>query len=213
MMPKYAVENEGAPRAAGDVRIRAVLLAAGLSRRMGQNKLLMEYGGRPLCEGALKVLHDNAACFCERLLVGRLPEHAALAEKWGFTYVHNDEPQRGIGHSAALGAGAPGAWDGCLLALADMPDLRPGTVYALCRAFAQSPENIAVPVYGGKRGNPAVFPARLRAELAALDGDSGGRAILVREQARLTRVQVYDPGVLRDIDTPEDLQRHSKPLL
>lgn len=191
---------------AASLGLCAIVLAAGLSARMGETKQLMDYKGMPLSEYILQNLAQNRREFARVLVVGRLEETAALARRYGFEYVHNPEPQRGMGHSLALGVlAAGGHCTGYLLALADMPDLRAGTLHTLCTAFANAPTRIAVPVYGGRRGNPVIFPARLYHELAALEGDRGGRELIRAEQQNLARVQVYDAGILRDIDTKADL--------
>lgn len=186
-------------------KICAIVLAAGLSSRMGEDKLLMDYHGSPMAEHILKNISGNIAWFGQVLVVGRRAETRALAQRHGFSYIHNLEPERGMGRSLALGVLAAENCGGFLLALSDMPDLKSGTLHTLCAQFSKDPARITVPVYGGRRGNPVLFPARLRAELAALDGDRGGRDILRREQQELARVQVYDSGILRDIDTKKDL--------
>lgn len=192
------------------MKLCAIVLAAGLSARMGENKLLLTYKGLPMCEHILRNIQRNGQCFCEKILVGRLPETEELARRYGFSYILNPQPERGMGHSLALAVRAAGGCGGFLLALADMPDLKEGTVFTLCESFAATPARIAVPVYGGKRGNPVIFPERFRAELAALEGDKGGRDVILREQGALSRVQVYDAGILRDIDTKEEYNKNSQ---
>lgn len=191
--------------------ICAVALAAGLSTRMGSDKLLASYRGRPMAEHLFSRLWENRRLFLRVLVVGRSQGIQELARRFGFDYVHNPEPERGMGRSLALGIAAAPLCDGYLLALADMPDLKAGTLHLLCQAFCGQPGRIAVPLCGGRRGNPVVFPAHFREELLALEGDSGGRAIIRREEKALCRVQVYDPGVLRDIDTREELLRAGGP--
>ncbi|WP_312643083.1 nucleotidyltransferase family protein [Hydrogenoanaerobacterium sp.] len=182
----------------------AIVLAAGLSSRMGENKLLMDYKGRPMSEYILQNLKHNSMWLNEVLVVGRLQQTKELAERYGFNYVHNSQPERGMGHSLALGVQAAAQCDGFLLALSDMPDLKTGTIHTLCQSFNQDPLRITVPVYGGRRGNPVLFPASYREQLSALDGDKGGRDLIRREQQNLARVQIYDAGILRDIDTKSD---------
>ena len=188
------------------MRICAVVLAAGLSSRMGEEKLLMCYDGLPLGEYIFKNLKQNSALFSQVQVVGRLPQTHELAKLYGFGYTQNLQPSRGMGHSLALGVQAAEECDGFMVALSDMPRLKVGTVYTLCNAFAKEPTRIAVPLYGGRRGNPVIFPASFRQELSLLDGDSGGRNIIKRHSESLLRVQTYDDGILRDIDTIEDIK-------
>lgn len=94
---------------------------------------------------------------------------------------------------------------GVLIALGDMPHLRPATLTALCAALAQG-ASIAVPVHDGRRGNPVAFGAAHLPALLALQGDQGARAI-VRSHP-VTEVAVCDPGIFLDIDTVADLSNN-----
>jgi len=94
--------------------------------------------------------------------------------------------------------GAPG-W---LIALGDMPGVEPATIAALSHAIADG-ARIAVPVFQGQRGNPVAFSAVHLPLLLALDGDQGARSIVQSHAVR--EVAVEDGGILRDIDTPDDL--------
>jgi len=187
-------------------KLSAIVLAAGLSSRMGENKLLMNYKGCPMSEYIFKNLKHNSMWLNEVLVVGRLQETKEMAEQYGFAYIHNSMPERGMGYSLALGVQAAGACDGFLLALADMPDLKTGTIHTLCESFVKNPSRITVPVYGGRRGNPVIFPVSFRKQLSALDGDKGGRDLIRSEQQNIARVQIYDAGILRDIDTKADFE-------
>ena len=93
--------------------------------------------------------------------------------------------------------------NGWVIALGDMPRVRPATVAALAAALERGAD-IAVPVYDGRRGNPVAFGRRHLPLLLALGGDQGARGI-VRTQT-VNEVAVDDPGILLDIDTPSDLQ-------
>jgi molybdenum cofactor cytidylyltransferase len=85
-----------------------------------------------------------------------------------------------------------------------MPFVAPETIRHVAAALDAGAALVA-PAYQGERGHPVGFGARYRVELTALSGDAGARAILARDRARTRVVAVDDPGVLRDIDTPEDL--------
>ena len=107
------------------------------------------------------------------------------------------------GTDAATGIAADPAapLNGCVVALADMPWIRPGTLTQLLVHAA--PDRIVVPVYNGQRGHPVVFGADFLRELADLSGDMGARAILARHGA--LEIECDDAGVVRDVDTPADL--------
>jgi molybdenum cofactor cytidylyltransferase len=112
----------------------------------------------------------------------------------------------GMGTSLAAGVRAAAEADGWVLALADMPFLRPETIRVIAKAISDGAA-IAAPAYRGERGHPVGFARRFLEELSALHGDSGARALLDRHPDWVTAYEVEDPGVLRDIDKPSDLPR------
>lgn len=91
---------------------------------------------------------------------------------------------------------------GWVIALADMPFVRPESIAAVLLALQQG-AGIAVPVFQGQRGNPVGFSRKYLPDLLALKGDQGARGLL--KMYPVTQVEVDDPGILRDIDLPDDL--------
>jgi molybdenum cofactor cytidylyltransferase len=107
----------------------------------------------------------------------------------------------GMGHSIGAGVGARPHARGWLVLPGDMPLVRPETLRAVARELDDHP--IAYAQHGGRRGHPVGFAAELFSELVALDGDEGARRLVVRYPA--IGVEVDDPGIFVDIDTPDDL--------
>lgn len=127
---------------------------------------------------------------------------AAIADALPATFVLAPDHARGMGATLAAGARAvPPDWTGLLICLADMPWVEAATLAALAAALT-GPESAAVPVHAGRRGNPAAFGRAWLPRLAALDGDTGARALLA--DARVVEVPA-GPGILRDADTPAAL--------
>lgn len=93
---------------------------------------------------------------------------------------------------------------GWLVALADMPFIQPDTLHRVAAALADGAE-LAAPVFNGQRGHPVGFAARWRDALLALQGDEGARALVGANRLSMRRIATDDPGVLRDVDRPEDL--------
>jgi molybdenum cofactor cytidylyltransferase len=182
--------------------VGALLLAGGSARRMGTNKLALPIDGvailarshAALVAAGLPVLlvtgaHDAA-------LRGLLPD---------VPHVHAARHADGLSASIAAGvAAAPADWGALLVALGDMPFVRPATLGALAGALQRGAMAVA-PVRDGRRGNPAGFARSLLPALASLSGDSGARQLLEALGPALTKVPVDDPGIFRDIDRPEDL--------
>lgn len=182
----------------------AVLAAAGAGRRFGGRKLLAPLSdGTPLGLAALRTL---------RAVLPRVvavvppddPHLVAVLATGGAEVVVNPDPSRGLGASLALGVAASRDARGWLLALGDMPFIRPATVAAVVAAL-DAGAVMAAPVCGGRRGHPVGFAAALGAALEALTGDAGARELLHRHPAWLTPIPVADPGVHWDVDHVEDL--------
>jgi molybdenum cofactor cytidylyltransferase len=114
------------------------------------------------------------------------------------------DAERGMGASLAAAIEATGDADGWIVALADMPRIAESTIEAVARAVDGGAPVVA-PFYNGQRGHPVGFGIQHRDALLALDGDTGARALFASQE--VTRIDVDDPGVLSDIDTPDDLRK------
>lgn len=189
-------------------RYGVILLAAGLSSRFAPgDKLLYPVAGTPLLARA-------AATFAQRPLAARIavigPGDAArraILAAHGFACVENPRPADGMGASLAVAARAlPPDLGGVFVALGDMPAVPPALLDVLQHALAQAPgARIAAPVYRGQRGHPVLFGRASLPALATLRGDQGARELLQAAGSALLHVETEFPGVLRDIDTVEDL--------
>ena len=191
-------------------RVAGILLAAGSSRRFGSNKLLAPLAdGTPLAAAAARQLN---AAVPEAVAVLRPgdAELAAVLAAQGLRIVECAQAEYGMGHSLAAGVAAAGTADAWLIALADMPAIKDSTLAVLVAQLAAGSALVA-PFHNGQRGHPVGFASGLRTELLSLTGDTGAREILVRHAPSLTRLDVDDPGILIDVDTPRDLRRATAP--
>jgi molybdenum cofactor cytidylyltransferase len=85
-----------------------------------------------------------------------------------------------------------------------MPWLRPDTIAKVAEAVRNGAP-LAAPYHAGQRGHPVGFGKAFRVELSALGADEGAKSVVAAHQSALVRIEVDDPGVLRDVDTPQDL--------
>ncbi|WP_428396105.1 nucleotidyltransferase family protein [Lichenicoccus sp.] len=193
------------------------MLAAGASSRAGGvNKLLaMDQTGATMiarsvraalgsnAEQVLVVLGHNRAMVAAALAQAGLEPHRRL------TLLHAQAHLEGLAASLRCGiAGAAAACqaDAALVCLGDMPMVRSATLDTLIqRAGEQATALACVPTLQARRGNPVLWRRDMFANLMALTGDRGGRALLDRRAGEVLDVPVDDPGILLDFDTPERL--------
>jgi molybdenum cofactor cytidylyltransferase len=190
--------------------IRGILLAAGYSKRFGSNKLL-----HPLPAGSPDA-GTPIALAAARHFVEALPESVAvirpraqrvgkMLREAGCNTVVCKNAAEGMGVSLAEGVRASADAHGWVVALADMPYIKPETARIIARALSEGAA-IAAPSYRGERGHPVGFARRFLDDLTGLRGDAGARDILRAHPDWITLYEVDDPGVLRDIDEPSDLE-------
>ena len=133
-----------------------------------------------------------------------VPALEQLLSEAGATVILCANADAGMGASLASAVHASIGVDGWVIALADMPYIRPETIQKIAASLAAGAA-IAAPAYRGERGHPVGLSARFRAQLEALRGDEGARALLKQNASLIELIEVDDPGVCRDIDTPADL--------
>jgi molybdenum cofactor cytidylyltransferase len=115
-----------------------------------------------------------------------------------------ERAEEGMGASLACGARAAGPRAGYLVALADMPFVRPSSIAAV-RAALEGGAALVAPYFRTRRGHPVGFGREFHERLVVLQGDEGARRLLEENASRLLKIPIGDPGVIRDIDTPGDL--------
>ncbi len=186
-----------------------VLLAAGFSRRFGaDDKLLQSLAdGRPIALAAA----ENLIKAIPLAVAVLRPENVVLAQALqniGLKIVYCYKADAGMADSlsAAIGYAAqfPESEGGFVIALADMPDIRPGTIKAIANQL-QAGAAIVAPAYQGQRGHPVAFAAKFGPALIGLTGDEGARSILKQHSQEIYLLPCEDAGILADIDTPADL--------
>ncbi len=192
-------------------RIVGILLASGRGTRFGGDKLLAAIArttpdvpaGTPV--GVAAASHLKTA-LADAIAVVR-PGDANLADQMragGLRVVSCAHADDGMGATLACGVVAAADADGWVIALADMPWIAPATIAAVAAALAAGAD-IAAPAYHGARGHPVGFSRRHYAALAVLSNDAGARSLIERHRDGLILIDVEDPGILADIDTPGDL--------
>lgn len=180
--------------------IGAVVLAAGASTRMGAPKAaLTVHAGTSFVETILTTLRVAG--------VGAVRVVAAPGAFPAADPVVNPDPARGMLSSVQCGLRAlPGDCEAILLWPVDHPLVTPSTVGAMVAAFRAGDPPVVVPTFGGRRGHPVLFARRVVPELFSADPALGARAVVHAHPDRL-ELLVADPGVIQDVDTPEDYRQ------
>lgn len=190
-------------------RFAAIVLAAGKGTRMGgPNKLLEPVHGKPLVQHAVEAaLKSNARPVV--VVTGHEHERVAAALKdFDVQVAHNPAYAEGLSTSLRAGIEAlPSNVKAAVVLLGDMPDVSARLVNILGAAI--DPERgtlIAVPVRGGRRGNPVAWSRRLFGDIRLIEGDTGARHLLAHYKDEILEVPVDDEGPFADVDTPEALR-------
>ena len=192
-------------RAARRPRVAGVVVAAGLSSRMGgENKLLAEVDGKPIVARVVDALLD-AAIDPVLVVVGHQADQVrASVADCRVRFVENPDFAEGLGASIRAGFRAlDEPVDAALIALGDMPRIRADHVTKIVAAFDPSgARTICVPAHEGRRGHPVLWSSRHFAALRELGGDVGARALLAAHAEAIATVPVADDGVHFDVDDP-----------
>ena len=194
-------------------RITAILLAAGLSKRLGRNKLLLPLGDETVIRKTAEAVLTGAVS--EVILVTGHEEALVKQAVRGLNVRLKHNPRYAQGQSTSMVAGveaASEAADAYLFVLGDQPLLTPRIVNDMIALYeASRPDALVVaPAFEGRRGNPALFSAALKDELLQASGDAGGRGIIQRlEKESLQRIvflHLPNDDIFLDIDTEKDYE-------
>lgn len=187
----------------------AVIPAAGRSYRMGTQKALLDAGGRSFLARVLASLKEGGA---HPLLVVVRDQEGSVAREAranGGIAVLNADPASGPISSLQAGIRSlPENAAAVLFAPVDHPLFGRDTVRALLRGFRETGAPLVVPAFEGWRGHPVLFGRSLFPELLEENLPDGARTVVRRYLEERLQVEVDDPGILSDIDTPEDYRKH-----
>ncbi len=190
--------------------IAGVLLAAGLSRRMGRPKQLLDWQGRPLIRHVVAQALDSRLDALWVVLGAEAgAARAALADIADAANLHVVEnPDYAAGQATSLRAGLaalPAATQVAMILLVDMPLVGPALINRLIAAFPTGDSTrpfALIPRYHGQRGNPVLLNRAFFPLLQQLEGDQGARLVLRQYPEHIHWLEVDDPAVVSDIDTP-----------
>lgn len=185
-------------------QIAALLLAAGLSRRMGTSKQLLPLADRPAIHHCLAALLASPA---RPVVVVLGPGGEAVQEaiaSFPVAIAWNRDPETDMAGSVRAGLAAlPAECTGVLIQLVDHPLVTAATVQALCTAHVAAPQAIIIPTCNNRQGHPTLFPRPILKELTP---ETTLRDLVKKDPARVMRLAVDDEGIFLDMDTPTDYE-------
>ncbi len=183
----------------------AIILAAGSSRRMGSQKLLLPFGKSTIIETVIDNVLNSSL---DQVMVVLGPEQESILQAIGkrpVKFCHNKDHEKGMLTSIICGIRAlPSEAVSALIFLGDQPGIPPAVTDSVINAYNEELFGIVIPVHDHRRGHPLLVDMKYRKEVEGLDLEEGLRALRHHFPQDVLEVEVDEPGILVDIDTRED---------
>jgi len=188
--------------------LAAVVLAAGRSTRMGVFKPLLPFGPHSIIEQILSTVR-TAGVETLRVVVGWNADLLVpIVERHGAVWVRNERYEEGMYSSIQVGVqGLPPGVAAFFLLLGDMPLVQSATLTRLIAEWDRQPRGILYPCHEGRRGHPPLIAGAYIPEILREIPPAGLRALLARHAEDARDIECADPGILVDLDTPEEYQQ------
>ncbi|MGL5314975.1 MAG: molybdenum cofactor cytidylyltransferase [Peptostreptococcaceae bacterium] len=183
--------------------ITVIVMASGLAKRMGENKLLLKYNKIPIIEHSLKAIQNIEDV--EVIVVSQYEEVLKLAKQYNFIPIKNNNSKVGQSESIKLGILNSKSCDGYMFFVGDQPLINKEDIEKIIKTFNEDKSYIVIPKYNIKVGNPVIFPYNKRCELLSLKNDEKGKKV-VNTSTKIKYVEVCE-NTLFDIDTKEDYEK------
>lgn len=182
--------------------INAIVMASGLSKRMGKNKLLLPFKGKALIEHTLNIVSNCG--FTSICLVTNDTYICEIGHKLNLIVLFNNNACKGQSESIKLGLSFLPQGKGYAFFTGDQPLMDVNSIKLLMDNFQKDQEKIIVPCYKNNSGSPVIFPHKLKPELLTLDGDNGGKIVMNNNPDLIKYVPIKNANFLWDIDTMND---------
>lgn len=192
-----------------------IILAAGASIRFGKPKQLLRLKDRYLIEWVLDAALDSEL---SRIILVLGYAHQKIQQALGKKLRHvklkvevNPHYQTGQSHSLQVGLSTViNTFPAAMFLLADQPLVDAATINFLLNKFWSAGKDIGVPTFHGKRGNPSIFSQKFYKHIMEIKGDIGARQIIKTHPERVFEIEIKNPLVFLDVDTPADFEKINK---
>lgn len=183
--------------------ITGIILASGFSKRMGQDKLLMEVDGIKMVERVIKAAKESS--LDNIILIYRKEEVKKIGNDYGVKTIFNPKAHLGQGEGLKLGVKRSENPSNYMFLVADQPFISSKLINKLIKKHKENRTSIIVPYYNKKRGMPTIFPSSFRGQLLRVKGDKGGRDIIGENSSLIKKIYIDDEKLGMDIDDPINL--------
>jgi molybdenum cofactor cytidylyltransferase len=190
--------------------IEALVLAAGLSRRMNTNKLLLKIGDKTIIQKTIDNLLLSSISSVTVVLGNMKEEIVESLAGYKISIVENEYYAEGMGTSLLAGVRMimeRKKCDAIMFFNGDMPFIKPSTIDAIVKKHLETQAKVIFPCCYGERGHPVLVDKSLFPELLSVSGDIGAREILQKYAQQTVFLNTNDTGIYQDIDNPDDYRR------
>ncbi|MFC1869339.1 molybdenum cofactor cytidylyltransferase [Thermodesulfobacteriota bacterium] len=187
------------------VNVAGIILAAGMSSRLGRTKQLLPYKGKTILAWVIEAAIKSRLKKAYLVLGHEADEIRRTLNYPDLTFVYNPLYEKGQGYSIKYGIReVDESMDAVMFIMGDQPLLKPQTINKLIEVYAEKGGLIVLPAFQGRQGSPVLFSRPLFLQLEKLSGESGGRVLFEEYADQITRVKLQDPGIYFDVDSEED---------
>lgn len=190
-----------------------IILAAGISKRFGTPKQLVKIKGCYMIEHVIRASLSSrlrkvflVLGHRQKSILKALAENIKSFETNRLEILINSQYRQGMSSSVRAGlSSAKNAFGSVMFLLGDQPMVDSKLIDLMLKRFYKSDKNICAPVYKGKRGNPTIFSREYFNLLQSIEGDSGGKDIIIANPDDILKIETDSPACVYDIDTMDDL--------
>lgn len=187
------------------LKIGAVVLAAGESKRMGFNKMLLPFPGKPMLSVVLTTVIESDIDYVIVVLGDKSEKLLSLIKQTSADYCVNQQYKEGMLSSVICGIKhLRQQVDALMIFPGDQPLVSSGTIKLIIDSYKKTYKEIIIPVFEGKRGHPVLIGSSLIGEIERLDPETGLRGLVKAYPHAVLEVKTNDPGTIKDFDTYEE---------